>query len=274
MDQRYFAYINSNNRTSGTHSNFNYQIPVNTYGNVDRVALIQCDIPKSYYLINSTNNTFQLYENGTTTNVVLQSGCYNVSQIIVEITRALNAATILSATSTYSVSFPSATSPQTGKFTFLLTSTVNTHVIRFVFTTQVYEQMGFNLNSTNTLPYTGTPFTYSTTSVNVIKLQVESSLYIKTNLISDPTQVLSSVFASTALDFSSIIFQQTTDIAAISKEIAVNKSNSYWFQITNEDNVIVDLNGINCNFVLVFYKANNFEKFVIDSIKYFIENSN
>jgi len=158
MLNKNFVYVNSNNRSSSSksHSDFYYQIDCNLFGDVDRVALIQADIPKSYYLISDTNNTFQLYENGTTTNVVLTNGCYNVTQISTEVTRALNAATTLSATSTYSITFPSSANPQTGKFTFLLTSTVNTHTIRFIFDDTVYEQLGFDANSTNTLTYTGT----------------------------------------------------------------------------------------------------------------------
>ena len=57
MYQERIYYINSRNRISGTNSNFTYKIDINNI-EPDRIAVLQANIPKSYYLIQDNANSF------------------------------------------------------------------------------------------------------------------------------------------------------------------------------------------------------------------------
>ena len=58
-------YINTRSRLSGTDSNFTYSLPMPPNAEYDKACVLQCSIPKSYYLIEAGYNTFQLRENGS-----------------------------------------------------------------------------------------------------------------------------------------------------------------------------------------------------------------
>ena len=82
----------------------------------------------------------------------------------------------------YTVSFPNSNSaPDTGKYRDLVSDPLPSMPISFTFTEHIYEQMGFDNNSTVTF----VPDSSSTQSItfNVIKMQKEDSLFIHASFV-------------------------------------------------------------------------------------------
>ena len=74
-------YINTENKASGTNSNFTYNIKMPVDSDFDSVCVLQASIPLSFYLVQDGVNTFTLREtfNGSTWNrtVTIPIGNYN-----------------------------------------------------------------------------------------------------------------------------------------------------------------------------------------------------
>lgn len=86
--------------------------------NIAAIKILECQIPFSYYIFNSKNNTFTLTESagGGATTVTLPAGNYSTLTMITALETALDAASANSLT--YTVTFAGlSTSPNTGKFT-------------------------------------------------------------------------------------------------------------------------------------------------------------
>jgi hypothetical protein len=79
-----------------------------------RVSVVNCQIPISYYLINSTNNKFNITVNGITTSYYFKVGNYNVNSFITEWTNSIGAGWTL----TYSNISNKITFGYTQNFTF------------------------------------------------------------------------------------------------------------------------------------------------------------
>jgi hypothetical protein len=100
--------------------------------NIAGIKITQVEIPFSWYVFNSKNNTFLLNVAGACTNalVTIPVGNYNSTTLITALTTALNTALYsqgFGGTLMWSVTFSGASSvPNTGKFTFVLNSLVST----------------------------------------------------------------------------------------------------------------------------------------------------
>ena len=69
-------YVDSHNRLSGTHSNFNYYLDYKNE-DYDHCVVLQATIPKAYYLVQPSKNTFVLDENGNQVVISLPIGNYS-----------------------------------------------------------------------------------------------------------------------------------------------------------------------------------------------------
>ena len=76
----YYVFINSRDRENGTDENFTYNIAFPTGYEYDRVVVLNCLIPKSYYLIQGgIEGSFKLKENATTITINVPVGSYLLS---------------------------------------------------------------------------------------------------------------------------------------------------------------------------------------------------
>src|SRR5690554_6423581 len=114
MKNKKFVTINSN-LDNGTHSKFSYKIDMK--GAVyNKMCLLQAIIPKSYYMIDSGNNTFVLDEGGQEATITIPVGNYSRESFMNKLTTLLNNASPNGFT--YSMSVPNTlTDPETGLFT-------------------------------------------------------------------------------------------------------------------------------------------------------------
>jgi hypothetical protein len=253
-------YINSDNRLSGTSSDFYYQIqqPPNT--NYDRCCVLQMSIPKSYYIV-QVNEYFDLTENSSSVNITVPTGNYSRKSFSTVVQSLLN--TYSPNGYTYTITYPnSTTTSDTGLYTFTVSGNggVQPEII-FSTSNDLNSHMGFASGSTNI--FVGNTLT----STQVINLQADNCLYLHSDLSTNGNDsVLQEVFANVSADFSSITFQQQC-VEGYSKVITSNSSNVYRFYLADENDKALNLNGQNLNITLLLYKKND----LYDMIKQFIK---
>jgi hypothetical protein len=239
-------YLNSRNRTSGTNSSFYVKIEIPPHEKFTHVCLLGATIPKSYYLIQAGYNTFVLRENGVDTVVTIPAGNYNLSSFRTQIPLMLTASSPHGWA--YTCTYPPAGVAQTGKLTFTVAGNAGLQP-SFVFTNNVNEQFGFDENTTAT-------FAANTlTSTNVVKFQLEDSLFIHTDLVRDGADdVLQSIFVASP-DFSSITYQCPEYETGV-KLLTTAVSQVFRFALTNEDGRLIDLNGQNWQMTIMVSEMN------------------
>lgn len=253
-DSSQIVYINSHNREdlSSSHSNFQYKINLKVNNQYDRVVVTSCSIPKSWYLIREPYNTFTLTENGIDYLITVPIGNYTKTNFKLQVQTLLNDSNALG---TYVISY--ILNPNLGKFLYSVTGqtgqpsfTFNNHAI--------YEQMGFNKSSTNT--FIGDTIT----STNVINLQAEQSIFIKSNMVPNDN-ILQEIFQNQG-DFSMINWNNSHP--EFNSKVLVHKDdNVFNIQLCDEDGDILEVNGLNINIVLCFYKRNDTSEIHKKSIK-------
>ena len=271
------AYIDSYTRTAGTTSNFTCKIDLPP-NNFDRVCLLQCSIPKSWYLFDSTNNTFILRE----IDQVAPFGTYNLTITIpvgnysrisfASIVEALlnTASASLAAgpyTNTYTITYPSSSQTNTNKYTYTSTS-VSAPTLKtssFIFSSNNCGiPLGFNNSSTNAFSQVGLIGTLQST--NAINLSSKNRLYLKSNLcqLANKT-ILQEIFSNNVQDNGIIVYQQS-EIDANSKLFFSNSDNLFSFQLTDRFDNIVDLNGLDFVMSIYFYKIDDTNQYIKNNI--------
>jgi hypothetical protein len=79
-------------RINPTDSTSNFTVSIPNYINVSKLKLVEATIPLTYFVINSTNNTFQVSVQGFSTyTITLTPGTYISSTVITEIQNQMNA---------------------------------------------------------------------------------------------------------------------------------------------------------------------------------------
>lgn len=244
MRRRNF-YLNSRNRTSGADDSDCYiEVQIPPHETYTHVCVLEMNIPKSYYLVQAGYNTFTMLEDGVSRTITITPACYTATTFRIEVTARLN--TGAPAGWVYTMAYPTGTSPQTGKWTFTVTGNAGSQP-SIVTTTNVYEQLGFRQNTTNTF------VADSLTSTNVMKMQSEDSLYLHSDIISGVgDDILQEIYTSGVADFG-VITYRCQSWETMSKQLTRARSTSFRFTLTNEDNRVMVLNGLNWNMTLMVY---------------------
>jgi hypothetical protein len=248
-------------RLSGDHNNFSYQIQLPPNNEFTHCCLLSAVIPKSYYLVQNNYNTFILRENSVNTTITVPIGNYSATSFRTVVQSLLNANS--SQAWTYTITYPNiSNSANTGKYIYNCIGGNPS----FIFNDNgLYEQFGFDANTTNTF------INGSLTSKDVVKMQVEDTLYLHSDIASNgKDDILNEIFVAGSADYSSIKYQ-CPDVDSYSKELQTNTSNIYSFAITNEDGVLMDLNGLNIVLTLMVYKKENINEMIKNYIKYKVQ---
>jgi len=255
-------YISSANRTAGTNEDFYYQLsPWSNDDVYDYAVVLYANIPITYYLVVSGQNTFKLKEGTTTVTITVPAGNYSTLGFTKILPTLLNTASPNGWT--YSMTFPNiASSTQTGLFTFNVTG--NSSQPYFIFTNYLWDVMGFIANTTY-------EFSSGTlTSVNVVDFVPETTLYLYSDLIdtkdNNSENILQEFYASNASPFSNIVYQCTA-FEAYSKRVNKKTTNYIHFTLLNEYYQTISLNGQPFFITLMLYKRDN----IFDLIKKYIK---
>lgn len=240
--------FNSKDRISGSNSSF-ISAPLDLgYNQYDSVALVQASIPRSFYNVPSSYRTFTLRELGVNYVVTMTAGSYN------KINLATNLATRLTAASgngwTYSVTYPSASQPDTFKYTFSVTG--NTGQPSLIFTDSMFRQLGFEENTTYAFSAN------SLVSVNCINLAYISRAFIKSNVcINAQDDVLEEILNYGSYPMLSLAYFQQVSFDLNTRNYNPGNTNSWLFSLVDSFDQEIDLNGVPWSFSLVFYKRND-----------------
>lgn len=247
--------IDSNLRLNGTHDDFSYSIDL-LNEEYDMVCLLKCLLPKTYYLIREGQNTFTLTEGVDVITVTVPAGNYDRKSFALQVGLLLTNASLNGIT--YSVSIPSRPNPETGKYTFTVT---NNGVIQpiFTFSRWVYEQFGFDANSSNQF------VNDILVSKNVAKMQSEDCIYIRSDITKDT--LLQDVYVSQSADFSSVSYL-CPEVESHSRPMHVTKNGAYRFTFTDEQGNKIDFNGQNIVMSIVVYKESTIYKALKGFINY------
>ena len=261
QDKQIF-YIDSNDRTTGNNSDFRINLVFDKDKEFDKVVVLQCLLPQSYYLIQAGSNTFTLIEGLNQATISISPGNYNRRSFATVLTGLLNVGSPNGWT--YSVTFPNVGSQvDQGLYTYSVVGNGGIQPI-FKLGTYCYEAMGFNSNSTNTFVAS------SLNSTNVIKLKPEDQLYLHSDICSNRNDdILQDIYAAGIATYGNILFQQF-DVESYSKEFISNSNNNYRFYLTDENDNIIQLNGQNIVITIMIYRKNTIWSMLNGFIKYLL----
>lgn len=243
-------YVDSHQKLSGTHSDFSFYFDVTE--EYDYAVVLQANIPKSYYIVDSGRNTFILNEINMSVNISLPIGNYSRSSFRSQLQTSLNAGSPNGWA--YSITIPnSAVTSDTGYYTYLVTGNGGVQP-QFIVGSYLGEQLGFDPNTTNS--FIGNTLI----STNVVKFQAKDSLFLHSNMCSNGSDdILQEIFVVDSPSFGNVIYQ-CLDFEAYAKPLASANDRTYHFYLTDEDNNPINLNGQNIVFsVLMFKKQNVYE---------------
>lgn len=255
-EDKQIVYVNSVDRVSGTPSRFLYQFNIDNTNNYDYFGVLQVSIPKSYYLINPENDEFILTENGSSVNIVIPHGNYTLTAWKNVLTSLLNENSPNGWT--YVITFPSVNTTNTGHLTFTVS---NNGLLQpsFTFSETLYKQFGFN---SGTYQFVANVLE----SVNVINLQLISAIFIHSDICNNKSDTVIQEIYSDNNDYSNIRYQ-ATELGAYSKQLAYKNNFSNMFFLTDQYNNEINLQGLEWNMTLIFFKKNNIYELIKNYIK-------
>lgn len=255
LESHIVAYINSNNRIAGTDTNFTHIVNLPARNTYDSVCVLQALIPKSYYLISQEQTNFILHEGALSATISVPAGNYTRRSFQYTISSLLTASSPNGWT--YAVSYPNtAQVADTGKFTYTVSGNGFIQP-SFEFSSSTYqpcESMGFEIGTVNV--FSGN----SLTSVNVCRFQAKQALFIKSDCVDNGSSSILQDIVVANTDFSFINFQvgNAGGIHANQKQLIHNNRNSFSFAITDDDNVILNTNGLSLSFSVLFWDSSKY----------------
>lgn len=256
-------YINSKDRIGGTSSNFTYDLKMDKENKYSHVMVLDVSIPKSYYLIPAGANTFSLQEGKTTVTVTMPAANYNIGNLKTVLAAQLTLVSPNAAT--YTVTYPSASQPDTGKLTFTSTYLGATS---FIFPeSTIANVLGFSPGLTYNFTVSGGS---STLISGMIDLQNEQTLYIHSTMVTSPSgdNILQECFATDTPSYGRIVWQCTCPELS-SKLLASPGSVSSVFNFTlcDEDGNEMNLNGLDWQMTICVYQKSMLADFLIKFLK-------
>jgi len=237
-------YINSEHRTSGTSSNFTFELPIKDNVKYDRVSVLQLSVPLSFYLVRPPYDTFTLTEADQSISITIPPGNYNIRTFADQIVQLLNSKSphgyiykmtfdIVLAKFIYSVSGNSGVQPILG---------LNLHLS---------DQFGFDFKSQN--QFVDDAIT-STRVVNFVS--GNNTVFLHSTLVDDQSMILQEVYSSNTVPFSFITWLNPNK-EMYSKKLKSNSDTFFNFTITDDDNVEIDLNGQNVYITVLLWKQDD-----------------
>ena len=232
-------YINSENRVSGTASDFQYALDIPEGEKIDTCCVLALTIPKSFYLIRAGVNTVTLLANGTSFIITMPPGNYTANNFITVFTNLLNALAI--------GTFQMSVSSITGKYTYNYTGNATGIAFQFIKPSLLGRQMGFDEVSFN-------HFADNTlVSANVLDFVGTNTLFLHSDMVEDSSSVLQELYSPNTVPFGAMVYNCQFP-AMYSKKMQSKASSLFTFSLTDEHNLPVDLNGLDICITLLLYR--------------------
>lgn len=232
--------IDSGDRISGTHNDFIAEVNLDPTKEVDRVLLNFTAIKKSFKLVETDHNTFTLREGSNSATIRIPTGAYSSTTFSTALTTLLNAGS--PSPWTYSISF----NDRDGTFTYTCVGGNPSFI--FPADTEVYFQMGFEPESTNT--FVGGTLT----STNMLNFQ-KDTIDIHTDMVTNGLTDRLATIPATGPDFSTIVYY-CADGELNSKPFRGKASNRYRFRVLDQNDHNLELT-LPVYFEIIVYKQND-----------------
>jgi len=255
--------INSKTRLSGGISRFTHLVDISDNHNFDLVAMIACNIPKTYYNVQPGKNIFILKENGLDATITLPIGNYNEKNLPIVLKGLLDTASnSLGNSFTYNVTLPNRdTEVDTRKWIFTCSNTIVPVSFEILSEEDIDEILGFDKGIYQ--------FTNgSLTSINVINFNLSHYFTVRTDLCSNQGNsridhnILQSIGIPRGLDFGETVNYTISDLKSQSK-LLNNKGNKvYTFELVNDRGEVIDLNGHDWSLEVSLYKYDDVNELV------------
>lgn len=272
-DRIFYLHVNSEDCTQEGSLNTQLNLKINpTIKTRDEnhyflVSLANIQVPYSMYNINAKNNYFTFLESNADGSsphpiqtLTIPLGSYNAIQLANEI------ATLMTNSSVHNANYTITYSKITGKFTYSITTGNRGVSLGFPTDTSAYIQMGFDIGDTKFYNNT-TPLISS----NVINVNDFEAVFVRTDLTAinaldtvDPLVSVGNIGTAQSdilqkidirVPFTGIIFKNSGDEAqrnfTTKQEIA-----SITVRLTNKYNQLINLNGLEWSFSLMFEEIN------------------
>ena len=237
-------YINSEHRTSGSSSNFTFELPIKDNAKYDRVSVLQLSIPLSFYLIRPPYDTFTLTEDDQTVSITIPPGNYNIRTFSDKIVELLNLHSPKHFI--YAMTFDIVLA----KFTYSVTGNLSIQPI-IGLKQHLSDQFGFEFQSQN--QFVDNKIT-STRVVNFVS--GNNTVFLHSTLVDDQTMILQEVYSSNTIPFSFITWINPNK-EMYSKKLKSNTDTFFNFTITDDDNIEIDLNGQNVFITVLLWKQDD-----------------
>ena len=247
-NRKYSVYIDSSKRSENigasnfeatSTSEFKYTINLPRGNKYSKVAVLQLEFPKSYYMIDSTNNSITLNEISFSEEIItIPSRNYTATQFATQLQTLLNTASAAPGmgTQTYTVTFDNTV----GKF-IITNTTGGTEFNLIDMNVSLLRYLGFPDGQ----PGNSSPISSSNvlTSTNVVNLQRYNSLYLRSNIVDEGRNgnVLQEMFMRNTNDFDLLSIQNNHSLNW--KKCVQMDDQLYDFYITDINNKAVNLNG-------------------------------
>ena len=193
----------------------------------NEIAVINAQIPVSYYIINENNDKFVL----STATYTLTHGNYNASSFKTMLLALLGAGYAM----TLDNSNGKFTLSKTGGYTIMPTTTC-------------WKILGIQRNTTYVVPHT-LEFPYPCNFLGVNRLKIKSGVF-KTNNLDSNSGGHSDLLCTIPVDVSMYSLIKYTNVVGFKNVIHNEDINYIDITITDEDDTIIDFNGIDLHLTL------------------------
>ena len=242
------VYVDSEERISGTSSNFSYAIDIPDGAKYDTCCVLSMIIPRSYYLIRSGQNRAVITIDGVEYPFEVSPGNYNANNFAEALLAILNGI----APASFTIAF----STITGKYTYKYTGPA-TVVFDFEDPSRLGHQMGFDEVSVNQFHQQNGTAVLS--SKNVVNFVSTSTLFLHSDIVNDGTDILQEVYAENSIPFSNLVYNCKVP-GLYAKKLRNNTSSLFNFSLCDEHDKEVDLNGHEICVTLILYRREDLTK--------------
>lgn len=266
-NRKLFTLNSHDSLTSAKTGKFTIKIDLPSHHNFNRVCLVQASFPKSWYTIQVDQNTITLVEGPSEVKVSLMPANYNRKSLAIVMSKALTDASPNGYS--YSVTYPNSNViGDDGKYTFTVTHLDPPEappleikiIVPEMKVSNMFEVLGFEPGSTNifTLQSSVDGKAQIVKSSNVIKVQAEDVIRIHCNVCDNGgDDILLELYGNSNPMFSNVVWL-CPDIRAFSKPLMNKSTNLLEFNLTNEDNQELILNGLNYCIQLLLFEETTF----------------
>ena len=232
-------YIDSTMRDAGTTSDFTVQIP--DLVSYDSCVLKSAAIPKAWYFLRAPYLSFWVGSVVGEFAIQMDVGNYTLNCFTHCLTQKLGVFGI-------TMTFPSGTQPQTGKFSFAAPASIR--YFRFA-GPGISHGCGFDLNSTNYFN------DGKLTSRNCIILNSNPCVYLCSDIIDGTTEVLQELLGAGVPDFEYLTYTWSGSVELSSKRVKRVNTDRARFWVSDTAGHPLDLNGLPIHLELCLYKRSN-----------------